>query len=462
MVASAKNQTNGSTVQAKLFSQEQGSFILENNHSSFNDPAFANNRSSPVHRWTPWIAGYSSDFVKHALNKYLNDPGVVLDPFAGVGTTLVDSFLLGHNSYGFEINPYAAFVSRVKAGAYKVPTQSLNSEMQLFRKFLDHALKPGYKVKSEPPKGFKTRFEFYSPKILKKVLIIHDFINQIQDENIRDIFRLAFASTMVKYSNYSYEPSLGARVSSGKENIDDFPVDKAIMTKLTEIVEDIAWLQKNMPPVNVPQISIFNDSFFNYSEHLAPESINLILTSPPYLNNYHYIRNTRPQMYWLDFVKEPKDTKPLENFNFGNYWQTVREKENIELNFSLPDSNLPDQLEILRNKNPEKGIYGGNGWANYAASYFNDCYRFSVGIKYLLKEDGVALVVLGNSILQGIMIPTDRYFGEIAESVGLELIKIDIPRQTRVGNSIIQSNVRVGKTESRNQLYESVVELKKL
>ncbi|MBU4031628.1 MAG: site-specific DNA-methyltransferase, partial [Candidatus Thermoplasmatota archaeon] len=146
----------------------------------------------------------------------------------------------------------------------------------------------------------------------------------------------------------------------------------------------------------------------------------------------------------------------------GNYWQTVREKENISLNFSLPDSNLADQLELLRNKNQEKGIYGGNGWANYAASYFNDCYRFSIGIKYLLKKDGVALVVLGNSILQGIMIPTDRYFGEIAESVGLELVQIDVPRRTRVGNSIIQSNVRVGKTESRNQLYESVVELKKL
>ena len=79
----------------------------------------------------------------------------------------------------------------------------------------------------------------------------------------------------------------------------------------------------------------------------------------------------------------------------------------------------------------------------------------------MLKRRSTALVVIGNSILQGIMIPTDRYFGEIAESVGLELVEIHVPRATRVGNSIIQSDVRVVKAKSSHQLYEAVVELRK-
>ena len=54
----------------------------------------------------------------------------------------------------------------------------------------------------------------------------------------------------------------------------------------------------------------------------------------------------------------------------------------------------------------------------YAACYFNDCFRFSEGISYVLKPGGTALVVIGNSILQGLMIPTDRYFGKIAEDPG--------------------------------------------
>ena len=111
--------------------------------------------------------------------------------------------------------------------------------------------------------------------------------------------------------------------------------------------------------------------------------------------------------------------------------------------------------------NPEKGIYGGNGWANYAASYFNDSYRCAVSVKYVLRPGGRAFFVIGNSILQGVPIPTDRYFAAIAEKVGLEVVDIQIPRKTRVGNSIINSEVRVGKSKKSQRLYEAVIELRK-
>jgi hypothetical protein len=133
----------------------------------------------------------------------------------------------------------------------------------------------------------------------------------------------------------------------------------------------------------------------------------------------------------------------------------------LVLNFSLPGTDITERLESLRTLNPEKGVYGGGGWANYAISYFNDCHRFATGIRYSLKPGGVALVVIGNSILQGVLIPTDQYFGKIAESVGLQLVRIDVPRATRVGNSIIQSDVRVGKAEDSHRLYEAVIELRK-
>ena len=69
--------------------------------------------------------------------------------------------------------------------------------------------------------------------------------------------------------------------------------------------------------------------------------------------------------------------------------------------------------------------------------------------------------MIGNSILQGISIQTDRYFGKISETAGLDLVRIEIPRATRVGNSIIQSDVRVAKAKKSHQLYEAIVELRK-
>ncbi len=434
----------------------------DKNHSNFSDPAFSRNKSYPIHRWVPWIAGFSKEFVNDSIMKYVDGSGTILEPFAGVGTTLVEALLTGNDAYGFEINPYAAFACRTKLNSYTVDESELREEIEGFFKFYKSAIQSNYVPKSSAPAGFKTRIEFYSPKVLAKVLIVQDYIKGIEVRSIQDLFRLAFASTMVKYSNYSYEPSLGTRIGSGKKNIEDFEVGETLIQKLVEYLKDISWVKKIVNTQHPPCIEVINDSFFEYKSHLPKDSIDLIITSPPYLNNYHYNRNTRPQLYWLDFVNSPKDLKPLENNNFGNFWQTVRDKEGMCLIFNADFIDLEERLDKIRSVNPDKKTYGGNGWANYAISYFNDCYLFSQGIKHCLKRDATALVVIGNSILQGVAIPTDEYFGKIAESIGLELVEIHVPRSKRVGNSIIQSDVRVSKAKKGHRLYEAVVELRKL
>lgn len=430
------------------------------NGSTFNDPAFASNKRAPIHRWVPWIAGFSRDFVQGALEGYLTKKGTVLDPFAGVGTTLVEAILAGHDAVGFEINPYAALACRMKLGAYVLGSNTVREVIDAFKNFYGQATEGRYTPKSQPPPGFKTRGEFYSPEVLKKVLIAHDFLSDLDDGILKDLFRIAFASTMITYSNYSYEPSLGRRASAGKPDIEDFPVGETIEQKLNEIAQDIEWMQGQLNGDN-PTAQVFNESFFGCQNRLRAGSVDLLITSPPYLNNYHYNRNTRPHLYWLGFAEAPSDLKPLEEKNFGKFWQTVRERECVDLDFQIDNEEITECLGELRTKNPEKGIYGGNGWANYAASYFNDCYRFAKATKYALKRRGSALVVIGNSILQGVMIPTDQYLGKIAETAGLELVDIHIPRATRVGNSIIQSDVRVAKAKDSHQLYEAVVELRK-
>ena len=431
------------------------------NHVGFSDPAFASNKTQPIHRWVPWIAGFSKKFVNDSISRYIDGKGTILDPFAGVGTTLVESHITGNNSIGFEINPYAYFACKTKINSLHIDEERFNAEIERFSAFYLSNLNSDYCTQSKEPQGFKTRIQFYSPKVLHKVLILMDFIQTIDDPHIADLFKLAFTSTMVKYSNYSYEPSLGTRRGSGKADIDDYDVRDVTIQKLQEFLKDIAWIKKTASNDRNLTSEIINDSFFNYKKHLSKKTVDLIITSPPYLNNYHYNRNTRPQIYWLGFARSPADMKPLEEANFGNFWQTVRGREEIPLAFDVPEIDLVEKLDQIKKINPEKGVYGGKGWANYAASYFNDCYRFSKGIEYSLKDGGTALVVIGNSILQGITIPTDEYFAKITESVGLEIVEIHIPRFKRIGNSIIQSEVRVSKPTKGHRLYEAIVELRK-
>ena len=126
----------------------------------------------------------------------------------------------------------------------------------------------------------------------------------------------------------------------------------------------------------------------------------------------------RPHVYWLGFCSSPSDLKRLEELNVGTYWQNARDEARVDLDPSIDDDEIRKAIVAVRERNPDKGIYGGNGWANYAARYFNDCARFLDGAAWCLRPGATALVVIGNSILQGVPIPTDRFLSAIAETRG--------------------------------------------
>ena len=426
----------------------------------FRDPAFTANRAAPVHRWVPWIAGFSGQFVRDALARHLPGPGVVLDPFAGVGTTLIEADLAGHQAVGFEINPYAVFAARSKLGAHRLAPERLRAGIAEFEAFMAASERSRRAPTASPPAAFRTRAPFYSPAVKRKVLFALDFVAG-QEAPLDALFRLAFAATMVGYSNYSYEPSLGRKASVGRPEVDDDDVAGAIAGKLRQMADDAAWYRAARTNPEREDGRVEEKSFLDGYAALDEGSVDLLVTSPPYLNNYHYNRNTRPHLYWLGFCAAPGDLKHLEGLNFGTYWQNARDEERIDLDLSIDDSAIREALDRVRRCNPDKGIYGGNGWANYAARYFNDCARFLDGAAWCLRPGATALVVIGNSILQGVPIPTDRFLASIAATRGFRVADIHVPREARVGSSIVESSVRAGKAQG-SALYESIVELRRL
>ena len=417
------------------------------------------NREAPVHRWVPWIAGYSKHFVEDAVDRFTEGSSVVLDPFAGVGTTLVEADLAGHEAVGFEINPYASFAAQTKLNAHRIDPVRLREAALAFESFMENALASDVQPRTAPPAAFRTRAPFYSAKVQHKVLLALDFIGSL-DKGAADLFRLAFAASMVDFSNYSYEPSLGRKAAAGRPEVDDFPVAGALSAKVRQMADDIAWYRRERAAGPRPEGRVLEKSFLDGYRNIDEGSVDLLITSPPYLNNYHYNRNTRPHLYWLGFCSSPRDMKRLEELNFGTYWQYARDRDRVELDPAIGDPDIRRTLDELREKNPQKGTYGGRGWANYAALYFNDCARFVLGAKWCLRSGATALVVIGNSILQGVPVPTDRFLASIAESHGLEVVGIHIQRSARVGNSIVNASVRAGEAAG-NRLYESIVELRR-
>ena len=425
------------------------------------DTAFSDNRNRRLHRWAPWIAGFSSSFVAAALDGVRQDDRAlrVLDPFAGVGTTLVTAIENGDDAIGFEINPYAALACRAKVSAVNCDVSVLESAIERFDNFGDDGLWLSVPPTSVPPPAFKSRVPFFSPDIEPQVLACLDFIREETAGWVRELFQLALGSVMVSFSNYSYEPSLGTRAAAGKPNVEQADVHDALMRKLRDIQDDIIATQSDITRISpTPTAKVYPRSYMENAACVPPQSIDVVITSPPYLNNYHYIRNTRPQLFWLGLVNDTSDLKDIELKSFGQFWQTVRAGPEISLIPQLP--HLAELIDELRNLYTDRGPYGGPGWANYAASYFNDCQRFCRVTKPLMRPGGTMMVVIGNNIIQGMEFPTDKLFAEIAETEGFEIVDMHEVRSKRTGNSVINSSVRVGKVSKPTRLYETAVELR--
>jgi hypothetical protein len=283
----------------------------------------------------------------------------------------------------------------------------------------------------------------------------------MEDSVLKEVFLLGLGSVMINFSNYSYEPSLTRRAAVGKPPVIEANVGIAVSAKLSTMLEDICWVQNRMASLSHrPATKVFPNTVFSALDFLDGRyPIDLVVTSPPYLNNYHYPRNTRPQLHWLGFTSGTGYHGARENQSFGKFWQTVREAQPVSLSFRLPD--LSEIVESIRQRNGAKGSYGGPGWANYVATYFNDTYDFCRLITQLLRPRAAAIVVLGNSVIQGIEVKTDYLFGKIGELVGLEFEDNHLLRKKRTGSSIIQSSVRVDQAAKKTVLYESAIVLRK-
>jgi hypothetical protein len=449
----------------------------EPGRAALSDAAAAENKALPLHRWVPWIAGFSADFVRDALDAYLPDrlraTALVLDPFAGVATTLIEALKAGCNAVGYDVNAYAVLAARAKMQCVDIPADRLAEEIAEFRSALAH-----FEVEVDRcwaaggdaaigevmirhglarPAAFRSRIPMFSPPVEAKFLFAIGRLVPLPQPD-QTLFRAALAATLITVSNYSYEPSLSTRPSAGKALVHNASVVLPLGRKLEEMLADSIWASERYGSIwENRRREVIHQSYFQST--LAPGSVSLLLTSPPYMNNYHYVRNTRPQLHWLDLLTRPDELREYEQANFGKFWQTVRQGPLVATRFDLPA--LSTTIERLRGLHAEKGAYGGPGWANYVTTYFNDVDRLLAKLRPQLASGAPAIIVVGNSIIQGIEFQVDQLLAELALRQGMRVEDVRIVRTKRVGNSIIGSSIRNGdKPEPKAQLYDAAVILR--
>lgn len=413
-----------------------------------------------VHDWYRFILSYPPHLVREYLQRFQVDAShCVLDPFCGTGTTLVECKKLGIPSVGIEANPMAHFASQVKldwtpdpkllvrhaAGVAETACDDLSragipdETLPLFR--TPDANGSG-ELRTLPPEQTQLLLaDSISPRPLHKTLVLLDHLARHRDTRFERHERLALARALVTtISNLEFGPEVG--VGPLKT---DAVVIGAWFDTVQMMAADLANCRDN---VNVPA-QVYHADARAIQDVLAANSVDVVITSPPYPNEKDYTRTTRLESVLLGFIQNKTELRELKR-------GLVRSNSRGVYRNDTDDVWVSDQPEVQRiaeaieARRIELGKTSGfeRMYARVTRLYFGGMARHLAELRTILRPNAHLAYVVGDqaSYLR-VMIRTGQILADIAQSLGYEILGIDLFR-TRLA------------TATREQLREEVVLLR--
>ncbi|RJP30627.1 MAG: site-specific DNA-methyltransferase [Candidatus Omnitrophota bacterium] len=428
--------------------------------------SFQANKETPYYRWFKYKEAYSARLVKSLLHfaPYpQNETIKILDPFAGVGTTLTVAAEEGYQAIGIEIMPIgvAAMKSRIMANS---------ADLKSFRFYLNQL--ESLSLSTTPCNGYRFPHlritqQAFSQKTESALSSFVKFLKTIKNDRIRYLFWFACLSILedVSYTRKDgqylrWDSRSGRRLKSNfyKGEIPDFK--DAILWKLRQISEDIT-LQK--PNIRVDQINVIEGSCLSELIKLPEESIHLVVTSPPYCNRYDYTRTYALELAFMNYdedsVKKLRQTMlscTVENKDkkeqiIQQYSGQDRENffRTVEKNFNHQKA-LHEILAILQDAKKNKEL-NNNNIPNLVENYFFEMNVVIHELARVLKPGGRVFMVNDNVQYLGEEIPVDLILSDLASMAGFHVDHIWILPKGK-GNSSQQMGIH-GRNELRKCIY---------
>lgn len=362
--------------------------------------SFRYNLQIPIHRWYPFPEGFSAQFVRRILREH--KPLNLLDPFVGVGTTLVEAKRRGIHAVGIDANPFMCFVSRVKTANYD--PEILEKEARDLLSRLGEEKQAGYR---RIPKIS----HYFRPETAEELIAIKQRILKVPNLHLRNLFLLCLASIIVPASNAKRSPAL--RFSKRRSK---FPTVTAFKERLMMAIEDVSKAQ------NYPGSA---DVCFGDSRYLpfTDTSFDLIITSPPYCNNVDFIRHLQLELFLLGFAKKRGDLRILRE-------RAITSCEAMAYAGKDKDKTIRD-VEIIAKKIGKKTK---RRWPEMVRQYFSGMKKHFKSLHPLMASHSKAFYVIGDSWIKGVHVPTTKILRKIALSCGFKHAEIEALKHRKSGN----------------------------
>jgi hypothetical protein len=362
---------------------------------------YNDNRRRPIHRWYPFVEGYSSELVTETLSGLKLDQRI-LDPFGGSGTTALAAAELGYDTSYCEVNPYLAWVADVKVNV----VQNATAREDLI-KLIDFAgmLERGFEPigsMSHPLVVADQCRGFFPSNVALTVVGLLEHIDAILEGPIAMLAQLAVSTSLIPASNMVRRTDLRKRRAG-----DPIPLNllNTVSSQLRMIYFDTMTAGSNLSGV-AKQVAA---DVRELSEQT--EKFNLIVTSPPYLNGTNYCRNTKLELLALNLLDAVDGLSKLRVDSITAGINNVSRRR--------AEAELIPEVEIIATQLDE--VAYDHRIPSLVRLYFAD---MRIALRKIRKQSVTGarfLLDIGDSKFAGVHVPTPDLLVTVAENEGWHL-----------------------------------------
>ena len=385
-------------------------------------------QSHLTHGLHKYPAKFFPELPRWLIKRYSQENDMILDPFAGSGTTNVEALLLRRNSVGIDIDPFSRFISKVKVTPL-AEKELLQAQESLFNAV--EAYQPALVSESDIP-SFPYRDNWFNREITLELAYLKKAIESLdKSERVKDFFKVCFSSIIRSVSNAddNCTRTVIRKVLKKQVNPSD-ALRKFVETVLVKAPKMIEFSQ------NVPQGVTVNFPANMDARNIKYDTgtFDLVLTSPPYANAVDYPRTHQLELYWLGFADGT--LTPLKKKHVGT--ESVSSQD-YRTRHQIGVEEADSVIEKIFEQDPRR--------AYIAFKYLDDMQKNLSEVYSVLRNGGRYIIVVGNNRMRGQLFESWKYLMTLAKNIGFnienyfgsEIIKhfIKVPREERINTDWI-------------------------